>query len=408
MPKVSRRGFLRKLAFGKSTKSDTSSPASLVVVFLRGGADTLNMLIPNGDDDYYRARPTIGLKVKKSGSGNSDLAIPITDFYSFHPRLEPLVDVFKSGQLSIVQAVGSDNTSGSHFEAQDQMEHGESSKLSQEGGWLGRHLFYQQSKGASPLKAVAMGNTFPESLRGAPSASAIKSIDDINLNVEDGSLDAYVNCLHSLYSDYGLELGHAGLDTLNLLSKIESIKSQKEASKSSNDYPEDDFGKALIEVARLIKGNLGLQIACVDSSGWDTHFVQGGATGLQAMQIDSLAKGLRAFWQDINTSSKNVTVLVLTEFGRRSYENSSLGTDHGRGFSTFLLSNRISGGQILGKYPGIHPNGYETILGPAGLAVKIDYRDILWEIVEGILGNDQVGEVFPDFKHKKINLVKGV
>ena len=406
MKVLSRRSFIKQLAFGKTESNDSDSV--LVIVFLRGGADTLNMVIPFEDDHYYRARPTIGLKAKSKGDPNSELAIKINDFYAFHPRMAPLTDLYKGGRLSIVQAVGSDNVSGSHFEAQDQMEHGESFDKSLEGGWLGRYLFYKDREKSSPLKAVSLGNRIPESLRGAPSACAIRSIEDLNLQVDKKLLTPSMDALAEMYGNSKDMLGHAGLDTLYALKKIETFKGKKYKPENGAQYASDDFSKSLMEVARLIKAKIGLQIACVDLGGWDTHFVQGGAEGLQANQIDVLARGLKAFDTDIKSARSRVTTLVMTEFGRRSYENSSLGTDHGRAFSLFLISEKIEGGRIFGNWPGITSEGYETILGPAGLSVEIDYRDVLWEIVEGILGRCQPSKVFPDLDHKKINLVSGI
>lgn len=405
MKAQSRRSFIKRLAFGGVDSNDSDS--ILLLVFLRGGADTLNMVIPFEDDQYYRARPTIGLKAKSKGDIDNELAIKINDFYAFHPRMAPLCDLFREGRLSIVQAVGSDNVSGSHFEAQDQMEHGESFSKNLEGGWLGRYLFYKDREKSSPLAAVSLGNRIPESLRGAPSACAIRSIEDVNLKVDKELLAPSMTALSRMYGDSNDMLGHAGLDTLSALKKIETLKEKRYKPENGAQYLDDDFSKSLMEVARLIKAKIGLQIACVNLGGWDTHFIQGGATGLQAGQIDILARGLKAFDDDMKSARNKVTTLVMTEFGRRSYENSSLGTDHGRAFSMFIISDKIEGGKIFGNWPGISADGYETILGPAGLTVEIDYRDVLWEIVEGILGRCNPSKVFPDLSHKKINLVNG-
>lgn len=426
MSRLSRRTFLNRLAFGsgQGVGSDDTSPV-LVFVFLRGGADTLNMVIPYGDDDYYKYRSTIAVGKPVSGSKDSQRSIRLTDFYSLHPRLSPWKRIFSEDRLAIIQAVGSDNISGSHFEAQDQMEHGESYKNSLQGGWLGRHLYFSRKDDESPLSAVSFSGIIPESLRGAPSVSAIQSLEDVVLKGEDDTTSSAVEALSSMYGHCSDMLGHAGGDTIHMLKKIQSIRGSKYKPEGSADYPGDQFGKALTEVARLIKADLGLRVACIDHGGWDTHFVQGGVDGLQAQNIDSLARGLDAFDRDIGGLRKSVTVVVMTEFGRRSYENSSLGTDHGRGFSMFVISNQVFGGGILGDWPGLNENQDYTLgsnkvlrrlpglakeqrqfLGPSGLSILIDYRDVLWEVLEDILGNKNVAEVFPGFVHQKINLVK--
>ncbi len=432
--KVNRRSFLKSV-FGAGKYNTWSEEPVLVVVFLRGGADTLNMVIPFGDDDYYRARPTIGIRAKSKTDADRDKALRLDDFYAFHPRLKPWLPIFKEGRLAVVQAVGSDNVSGSHFEAQDQMEHGESFHQNLDGGWLGRHLFYDVSRNVqnSPVAAVAFGNTIPESLRGAPSVSAIQSLDDIRLMSGEKSTDDAMAALSCLYGHSSDMLGKAGLDTLSVLKRIESEKSSSRAlanlGHGTGSYPEDELGRNLREVARLIKANLGLKVACVDHDGWDTHFVQGGADGLQAANIDSLARSLAAFDGDVKGLRHRVTTVVLTEFGRRSYENSSLGTDHGRGFAMFVLSDKVKGGQVTGAWPGLKERnanllGSEKVLrrlplkdlevlerktpylGPAGLTVAIDYRDVLFEILNSVIGNENADKVFPGLEPQKLNLVR--
>lgn len=426
--KETRRSFLKRLAFNRAgDRKAVVEEADHVFlnIFLRGGADTLNMLIPYGDDDYYRARPTLGIK---SGgtilkpSADVDLAVKLDDFYALHPRMAPLRRIYQEGRLAFVQAVGSDNVSGSHFEAQDQMEHGEAYHRRLQGGWLGRHLFYRPGRNSrdsaySPLAAVAFGNTIPEVLRGAPTVAALQSVDEVELK---GGSGAILEDLSALYRASRDDLGRAGADTLRLLDRIASMKASRSLLNSGSggvDYPDCALARSLAEVARLVKAELGLNVACVDHGGWDTHFIQGGAQGLQAGSIDELARSLDAFDKDLvrDNLRSRVTVLVITEFGRRSYENSSMGTDHGRAFSLFIISDRVRGGRVIGEWPGLaevsdplhEPKkvlrripGLEEDLdvGPAGLSVLIDYRDVLYALTETLLGNSQVAKVFPGFK----------
>lgn len=423
--KETRRNFLKRFAFnGAGDRKAVVEEADHVFlnIFLRGGADTLNMLIPYGDDDYYRARPTIGIKsggTISKPSADGDLAVKLDDFYALHPRMAPLRRIYQEGRLAFVQAVGSDNVSGSHFEAQDQMEHGEAYHRRLQGGWLGRHLFYRPGRGSvsSPLRAVAFGNTIPEVLRGAPTVAALQSVDQVELK---GGSAAILEDLSMLYGASRDDLGRAGADTLHLLDRIASMKASRSFLDSGSggvEYPDCALARSLAEVARLVRAELGLNVACVDHGGWDTHFIQGGAQGLQAGSIDELARSLDAF--DLELARDNlrsrVTVLVMTEFGRRSYENSSLGTDHGRAFSLFIISDRVRGGRVFGEWPGLaevsdplhEPKkvlrripGLEEDLdvGPAGLSVLIDYREVLYALTETLLGNRQVDKVFPGFK----------
>lgn len=412
MSRLSRRTFLKQLAF--VDKEQSPSGHTLVCVFLRGGADTLNMFVPYGDDAYYRARPTLAIPAPTKGSSStsskvsSERAIALNDFYGLHPRLQPLMEPFKEGSLAVVQGVGTDNTTGSHFEAQDQMEHGERFGKRLGGGWLGRHLRFRKGGQLTPLSAVSIGKTLPESLRGAPSASALSSVDDVKLSAPHANSRAVADALSQLYGLDSDLLGHAGSVTVELLRKVERL--QNEAYKPANDavYPNSNLGRALKEVARLVKAGVGVEVACVDHDGWDTHFFQGTTDGLQAGNIDDLGKSLGAFYKDTKKYSESVTTIVITEFGRRVYENSSMGTDHGRGFALLAMGSKVNGGRVLGDWPGLKEEqnfGASQFLGPSGLSVAIDYRSVLAELLEKLLNNNNVAAVFPDFSPQKVGLI---
>ena len=402
MTKASRRGFLRQLFLAGDTVASRSTAQTLVCIFLRGGADTLNLVVPYGDDRYYHLRPTISIAAPSGSVDKKETAVRLDDFYGFHPVLRPLLPIFEKGRLGIVQAVGSDNLTGSHFEAQDQMEHGEEYEKKLDGGWLGRHL---STRGArfTPLSAVAIGAVTPESLRGAPVASALQSLDEIQIKTASGNPLAVTQTLSAMY---GAEVGiisESGQETLDLLKRVEALHAQEYKAGGGAVYPDNDFGKGLREIARLVKADVGLEIACLDLGGWDTHFFQGTTGGAQAESIDILARGLAAFDADLKGYRKQeVTTLVMTEFGRRVYENSSLGTDHGRGFALMAMGNRINGGRIHCDWPGL---AEEEGVGPGGLKINYDYRSVLAEVLTGIMGNREIDKVFPDFKPLSVGLV---
>jgi uncharacterized protein (DUF1501 family) len=396
---TSRRGFLRQLIFAQAPTVVAPGTHTLVCIFLRGGADTLNMIVPYGDDDYYRNRPT--LSIAKPGGGK-DASVKIDDFYAFHPKMAPLSSVFKEGRLGIVQAVGSDNPTGSHFETQDQVEHGESYGNNIGGGWLGRHLRSRSTGGDSPLAAVAIGATLPESLRGAPAASAMRSLDELQLPVSSGSPQSVSRALSRLYAAEVGIIGRQGQETLDLLHRVETLRGKTYSPAAGAEYPADDFGAGLREVARIVKASLGLEVACVDLGAWDTHFFQGTAGGLQAGLIDSLARGLAAFDADLIGHRDRVTTIIMTEFGRRLYENASLGTDHGRGFAMMAMGEKIHGGKVHGQWPGLKDD--TSLTGPGGMEIKIDYRSVLAEILTGAVGNAKIGEVFPGFEPQRVGI----
>ncbi len=403
MTQTTRRGFLRQMTIGHESAAPDAGEQTLVCVFLRGGADTLNMIAPYGDDRYYNLRPSVSIAPPNGNGEAKDAAIKLDDFYAFHPKLRPLLPLFKEGRLAIAQGVGSDNDSGSHFEAQDQMERGESQGRSLVGGWLGRHLRSRTGKNMTPLSAVAIGPTISESLRGAPSASAMRSLDEIQINAPSNDLRAVSQALASMYgAEVGL-LAAPGRATLDLLGRVESLRGKPYSAENNSVYPDDDFGAGLREIARLVKARVGLEVACVDLGGWDTHFFQGSTGGLQAEQIDLLARGLAAFDADLNRERERVTVIVMTEFGRRVYENSSLGTDHGRGFAMMAIGARINGGKIHGAKPDLTPED-EELLGPGGMKVACDYRSALAEVLAAVFDNQNLEKVFPGFKPEPVGL----
>jgi uncharacterized protein (DUF1501 family) len=406
MSQASRRSFIRQLFVAGEASARRSSKQTLVCVFLRGAADTLNMVIPYGDDQYYRVRPT--LAVPSPTKQSSAASLKLDDFYAFHPRLAPLIAPFSEGRLGVVQAVGTDNPTGSHFEAQDQMEHGEAYGRVVGSGWLGRYLRTRSGMELTPLSAVALGSVIPESLRGAPTASALESVDEVQIKAPLGDTAAVSSVLAAMYQADGGVLSQQGEITLELLKRVEKLREAEYKPAEGVTYAGDDFSRGLREIARLVKGDVGLEVACLDLGGWDTHFFQGSTSGLQAELIGQLAAGLGSFDADLVEHRDRVTTLVMTEFGRRIYENGSLGTDHGRGFALVALGHGIHGGKIHGKWPGLAeeaaPGSDLNLIGPSGLKVLVDYRSVLSEVLSKVFGHQEVNKVFPNFHPEPVGL----
>lgn len=350
---------------------------TLVVVFLRGGADGLNLVAPLEDDGYYRSRPRIAI-------GKKD-CVALDGFYGLNPLLKPLETAYQDGALAIVHAAGSEDDTRSHFEAQDLMEHGGLIG----GGWLGRFLRAQNSSNTSgPLAAVALGQAIPECLRGAPAATVLQSLDDFSLG------DNRVALTKALGKLYGLEtnvLASAGRDTLEALQRVEQLRTSKYLPAHGAEYGRDDFSRGLLEVARLIKARVGLRAASVDLGGWDSHFSQ---SLIMDPLILRLAKGLSAFYQDLGPEMQHTTVVVMTEFGRRVEENSAFGTDHGRGSVMFAMGGGIKGGRVLGQWPGL---SREVLEGPGDLPVMTNYRNVLAPILQRHGADGKLPQVFPGF-----------
>lgn len=392
-----------RLARAAAQSVDEEAEHTLIHVFLRGGADTLNLLVPYADDRYYRLRPSLAVAAKDT--------LRLTDNYALHPALAPLEVMYKEGRFGAVQSVGVDNTSGSHFDCQDQMEHGDSMLSTPAGGgWLGR--FLRQRQDSSALTAVAMGTVLPESLRGAPAVSVLERIEDIAIKTgaAKDKADGASPLIKALEAMYGAEvtlLGQRGQETLQLFKKVASLQGQGTAPEHGALYPKDPFGTSLREVARLVKARVGLRVACVDLGGWDTHFLQGNATGNQAGRIRLLADGLAALDADLKDHRSRFTVMIATEFGRRVYENASLGTDHGRGFALMALGDRVKGGQILGQWPiQAEEDLSMNLVGPGGLHAETDYRAVFAEVLRGCFGASvDVHRIFPGAELKTVGLM---
>lgn len=353
-------------------------PRTLVVVFLRGGADGLNLVAPLHDDGYFRARPRIAIRKQQS--------VKLDDRFALHPLLKDLEKPYRDGALAIVHACGSEDDTRSHFEAQDLMEHGGPAGA---GGWVARFLRARSEETFGPLSAVAVGTAVPESLRGAPVATVIKSLETFSLGKTAGRLTSALARL------YGLEegaLGAAGRDALASMARIEKLTRESYQPTAGVKYGKYDFADGLQLVARLIKARVGLIAACVDFGGWDSHFGQG---PLMEPLMSRLAKGLSDFYLDMGKALETTTVVVMSEFGRRVFENASFGTDHGRGGVMFVLGGGIKGGRVITRWPTLND---EVLEGPGDLQVTTNYRDVLAPIlVRQGLAEDRLSEVFPQF-----------
>jgi len=349
----------------------------LVSVFLRGGADGLALVPPVGDDGYHRARPRLGLAVAQ--------ALRLGGVFGLAPELAELHPWFASGQLSVVHAVGSEDESRSHFVAQEVMERGGSAAA---GGWLGRWLRGRGARGA--LTAVATGAEVPDSLRGAPAATALGSLVDL---APHGDRRALCESVGGLYARDG-QLGGPARDALRAAERLAALQGEGVHPENGARYPAraegevaDRFGRELAQLAALIRARVGLRGACVDLDGWDSHFAQETIVG---PRMRALAHGLSAFATDLGPLLSRTSVVVMSEFGRRVAENASLGTDHGRGGVMFVLGGGTAGGMHC-RWPGLEDDRLD---GPGDLPVVHDYRDVLAAVLARH-GAADASSVFP-------------
>lgn len=385
--------WMPRLAFapqGQAPRGDV-----LVCVFQRGGMDGLNALVPVGDSEYYRARPTLAIPEPKSGK--PDAALDLDGFFGLHPALAPLKPVWDAGALAPIHACGSPDPTHSHFDAMDTMERGTPGEKTLGTGWLGRHLAMLNG-GASPLRAVGMGAMLQAALRGPAPAVAFQSIADFHLKgrQNERELAGIQQTLAALYAGpaagtaaQGLGAASTAIDEIMaLLSKV-NVAGYTPAKGAQ--YPEGDFGMGLMQVAQLIKAEVGLEVACIDIGGWDTHANQADEL---AARLGEFGQGLAALYTDLGDRMRTVTVVTMSEFGRRVAENGSAGTDHGHANAMFVLGDGVTGGRVHGDWPGL---ARERLDGPGDLALTTDYRDVLSEMLAKRLGNPNPASVFPGY-----------
>jgi uncharacterized protein (DUF1501 family) len=379
----------------------------LVVIFLRGAMDGLNALVPVGDSDYYRNRKAIAIAQPKTGDDKS--AIALDSFFGLHPALRSLKPVWDDGMLAPIHACGSPDPTRSHFDAMDTMERGTPGQKSLGSGWLGRHLTSLQNGNTSPLRAVGMGTMLQASLRGPVSATVLKSIADFHLKGRDAAqVTQLQQTLSALYAggQPGVDdaLRSAAGDIESTIGLLQKVNATKYVPANGAQYPQGDFGLGMMQVAQLIKAEVGLEVAAIDFGGWDTHINQGGAEGQMARLLKELGDALGAFHADLRDRMKQITVTTMSEFGRRVEENAAGGTDHGHANCMFVMGGNVAGGKVHGVWPGLTKDKLDR----GDLALTTDYRNVLGEILTKRVGNPRMNDVFPGFNFAFQGIVKSI
>ena len=366
----------------------------LVVIFQRGAVDGLSMLVPHGDRDYYGARGSIA--IGRPGAG-SDGALDLDGFFGLHPSLSGLKPLWDERRLAAVHAVGSPDTTRSHFDAQDYMESGTPGVKSTEDGWLARGLAAQPAPQASPFRAVALGPALPRVLRGDVGAVAMTNLAEFDVR-EAATLVGGLNAskgFESLYEQGVRDLLYGtGRETFDAVKMLKAADPQRIQPANGAMYPRGRFGESLRQIAQLIRADVGLEVAFADVSGWDTHAAQGSERGQLATRLKEFGDGLAALDRDLGDRMRDVLVLTMSEFGRTVRENGNRGTDHGHGTAMFVMGGEAVGGKVYGRWPGL---GREQLHEGRDLAVTTDFRSLFAEIAVGHLGTPSE-PLFPGFK----------
>ncbi len=381
-------GLSTRLAFAAEgeTQRDT-----LVVVSLRGGFDGLSAIAPIGDPDYYRARPAIALPKSTVIGGDG--------MFGLHPALAPLLPLWQAGTLGAVHAVGQPHPTRSHFAAMEELERA-AAGTSLRTGWLDRMLGVAGA--TDPLSAVSVGSAMPGRLLAGPAPDvALQSLDTFTLAGESAKRPM-ASALRGLYDGAPESLAGVARAADAALGEVGTVRAAAYTPENGAVYPATPLGAALKDVARLIKGDTGLMAACVDSGDWDMHEGLGIATAGQRMHdnLTDLATCLAAFNADLGTAMGRVTVVTISEFGRRVAENGSRGADHGHANAMLLLGGGIKGGKVYGTWPGLAPAN----LADGDLAATTDYRSVLGELLQQRCGVGSLAEVFPGVTPSRLGL----
>ena len=393
-------GFVHP-ALASGTTAQSNQSEILVSVFLPGGIDGLNVVVPYNEGEYYANRPSIA--VPPPGAANNP-AYDLNGQFGLHPAAGALHELYQDDKVAFIQAAGLTSDTRSHFDAMEFMERGTPGNKSTTTGWMTRHLLSSNLQALMP--ALGVGAITPTVFLGSMDAVSMANVNDFGLAGDWEWTGQLRRALRRMYSG-DTWLHQAGERTLNAIDVIEYANPDDYIPANGAVY-EGPFGDSLRLVAQIAKLDLGLHLASVDLGGWDTHEGQGEqGEGYFAYRIQELANGLMAFYTDMLSYANRVTVVVMSEFGRRLRENENAGTDHGHGNMMIVLGGNVNGGQVYASpWPGLAPGALDE---GQDLAITTDYRRILSEIAIRRLGNPNLGTIFPGYQgYSPLGVVNGV
>src|SRR6266568_3410936 len=381
--------FLARAAFSTFHRSIVPSRRPILVcLFQRGAVDGLNMIVPHGEPAYYQERPRIAVP--------ANAVVDLDGHFGLHPSLAPLKELWDNKSLAAIHAIGSPDGTRSHFDAQDYMESGTPGVKSTGDGWVNRYCQHDREHADTPFRAVAFGPQLPRILAGSAPTLAIDDLQAFGLRVpQEDARDRLTRAFEALYDGASTGLlassSQEGFDAVRQLQQANPTQYQPA---HGAEYPRGRLGRGFLQIAQLIKADVGVQIAFLDGTGWDTHVNQGSSEGQLAARLKELGDSLAAFAIDLGEKMRDVVVLTMSEFGRTIHENGNVGTDHGHATAMFALGGPVNGGKVLGKWPGLDPaSRFEG----RDLAVTTDFRDLFGEILARHLGARDLAAVFPGF-----------
>jgi len=379
-----------KVAFAQSAPTRDI----LIVLYLRGAADGLQMIAPAGDPNYIANRPTIRVRTDGTTPGLGIGTLQGVDFF-LHPATSELKSLYDAKKLAIVHASGLRMQERSHFECQEFMELGiNSGEQTPSEGWISRHLMNLDGK-RPQLSTVAMSTNNPESLLGYKEAVAISNTSAFNVSGGDANANI-IRALNSGSSAYET----TAIQTLDAIRAVQDGLRNLTVDNTNYGYPGGSLTTSLRSLASLLRMNVNIEVAHIDMGGWDHHNNLNAEFNARATD---LARSLGAFWREVANFQNRITLVTMTEFGRRFRENASAGTDHGSGGFMFVLGGNVNGGRIYGTWPGLAANQ----LFNGDLDCTTDYRRVMGEILAKRHGARRLDKVFPTVKYEPMGIVNG-
>jgi uncharacterized protein (DUF1501 family) len=360
----------------------------MVVIFQRGAADGLNVVVPYREKNYYAMRPNIAIPQNQ--------VIDLDGFFGLHPSLTNFKPLYDAGHLAIVHATGSPDMSRSHFDAQDFMESGTPGLKSTEDGWLNRALQAEdenRKRQETAFRALALGPQVPRTLAGKVPAIALNNVNNFSVAGRGPAPSPAASAFEAMYGGSGDHIFHAaGEETFEAVKMLRAANPAQYQPAPGVEYPNSEFGNRMKQVAQLLKSNLGVEAAFTDIGGWDTHQNQGSVDGQLSQRLRDFSASIAAFWRDMGNGAENVTLVTMSEFGRTARENGTGGTDHGHANAMFVLGGNVKGGKVYGKWPGL--DNHQLNEG-RDLALTTDYRQVLGEVLSKTIGANDLDLVFP-------------
>ncbi len=405
VPALTRRDALRAGVLGGAVALASGARAfarprgsardTLVLVFLRGGADGLSVVVPYQDAHYHALRPNLGI-------GAADVT-DLDGYFGLCRTASAMRPLYDAGRLAFVQAVGSLNPSRSHFEAMRRIEQAAVFGGSLEDGWMARHLnLTSPASSAATARGVAIDTTLPDAMKGSPTTMAVQALHQLRLGGPAATVPGRSDVLRTMLAQTPPPDGPRGETSLRFLEALDGVDFVGRPVPPGVTYPSGKFGSALFEAATLIQADVGVEAIEVDYGGWDHHGFSGPLDGNLGGKVRTLSEGLAALMADLGAAADRTTVLVMSEFGRRVDENGSSGFDHGRGGLAMVLGGaHVRGGQIFGSWPGLAPHQLDD----DALAVTTDLRHVIGEILERRMGTADLGAVLPGYSPNYLGIV---